>query len=101
MIKGTYFIWLSVFICIVFAIGMLMKGLSGFWIGVVLALLILGFYVNALEKEEELKNLEEFVDTSQDYKAQYQAPDEYNTPDKITQKDIDETIESMRDSMSK
>ena len=94
MIKGTYFAWLAVIMCIVFTIGMLSKGLSNSWIGLVLAILIIGFFIS--EEEEHSSS----IDSKQDYKARYTAPDEYNTPDftdqdLISQEDIDETIDSM------
>ena len=94
MIKGTYFGWLAVIMCMVFTIGMLSKGLSNSWIGLVLAILIIGFFIS--EEEEHSSS----IDSKQDYKARYTAPDEYNTPDftdqdLISQEDIDETIDSM------
>jgi len=98
MIKGTYFAWLAVIMCIVFTIGMLSKGLSNSWIGLVLAILIIGFFISEDDElEEELKSL---PDDWEDYKSRYIAPDEYNTPDftdqdLISQEDIDETINSM------
>ena len=95
MIKGTYFAWLAVIMCIVFTIGMLSKGLSNSWIGLVLAILIIGFFLS--EEEDESSSS---IDSKQDYKARYTASDEYNTPDftdqdLISQEDIDETIDSM------
>ena len=94
MIKGTYFGWLAVIMCMVFTIGMLSKGLSNSWIGLVLAILIIGFFLS--EEDEHSSS----IDSKQDYKARYTAPDEYNTPDftdqdLISQEDIDETIDSM------
>ena len=94
MIKGTYFAWLAVIVCMVFTIVMLSKGLSNSWIGLVLAILIIGFFIS--EEEEHSSS----IDSKQDYKARYTAPDEYNTPDftdqdLISQEDIDETIDSM------
>ena len=88
MIKGTYFAWLAVIMCIVFTIGMLSKGLSNSWIGLVVAILIIGFFIS--EEEEHSSS----IDSKQDYKARYKAPDEYYTSDKVTQRDIDETIEA-------
>ena len=90
MIKGTFFAWLAVMMCVVFSIGMLSKGLSNSWIGLVLAILIIGFFLS--EEDEHSSS----IDSKQDYKARYTASDEYNTADMITREDIDETIDSMR-----
>ena len=93
MIKGTFLAWLGLIVCMIFTIATLSNGLSNSWIGLVIAILILGFFLSKNdETEDKLKSL---TDDWQDYKEKYEPPNEYNIPDMISQEDIDETIDSM------
>lgn len=94
MIRDNFAIWITVFFMMALTGGMMLNGLSSWWIPITIAFIVIGFHIDSLETEADTKDLEEVIGTFQDLKARYEAPDEYNTPDMITQKDINETIEA-------
>jgi fatty acid desaturase len=76
MIKDRFLNWVAILSCIGFTAGMLLKGLPYWWIGALIAFLLIGF--NYEEEDEEDKY---WPDDWEDYKSQYEPPDEYNVPD--------------------
>ena len=75
MIKDRFLNWLAVFLCLIVSSGMLLKGLPFWWVGSLIAFLLIGFYLH--EEDED----EHWLDDWEDYKATYEPPEEYNLPD--------------------
>ena len=76
MIKDKFLNWLAVFICMIVSASMLFHSLPYWWIGGVIAFLLIGFYLN--DGDEYEQQLNELPEDWEDYKATYEPPDEYN-----------------------
>lgn len=79
MIKDKFLNWLAVFICMIVSASMLFHSLPYWWIGGVIAFLLIGFYLN--DGDEYEQQLNELPEDWEDYKATYEPPEEYNLPD--------------------